>query len=83
MLQQDPLDVAAFSVLENFSYGQPGGVFFARERNAQMRRTQLLEYARDFGFELDRTRWMNSALRSGNNWRLCGCSRWASRPDSG
>lgn len=52
MLQQDPLDVAAFTVLENFSYGQPGGVFFGRGRGPEVRRTVLQQYSERFGFEL-------------------------------
>ncbi|MCB9451346.1 MAG: ATP-binding cassette domain-containing protein [Anaerolineaceae bacterium] len=49
MLQQDPLDVAAFTVLENFTYGQPGS--FLPNRKAA--RHQLAELSRRFGFELD------------------------------
>lgn len=47
MLQQDPLDVHAFSVLENFVYGQPSGL---SRRNA---RAKLAQICADFGFELD------------------------------
>jgi simple sugar transport system ATP-binding protein len=49
MLQQDPLDVGAFTVLENFVYGQPGGLMIGR-RAAQVK---LREITRRFGFELD------------------------------
>jgi ABC-type uncharacterized transport system ATPase subunit len=49
MLQQDPLDVPAFTVIENFLYGQPGGFFFGR-RKAQARLHQLCQR---FGFALD------------------------------
>jgi simple sugar transport system ATP-binding protein len=49
MLQQDPLDVPAFTVIENFLYGQPGGFFFGR-RKAQAKLEQLCQR---FGFELD------------------------------
>jgi ABC-type uncharacterized transport system ATPase subunit len=52
MLQQDPLDVGAFTVLENFMYGQEGGVFFQRKRKAESKKT-LLAYAERFGFDLD------------------------------
>lgn len=50
MLQQDPLDVGAFTVLENFIYGQPGGLFGMR---ARQNRATLVELAQRFGFELD------------------------------
>ncbi len=49
MLQQDPLDVPAFTVLENLVYGQPGGLFFSR-RNAQK---QLGALCARFGFALE------------------------------
>ncbi|MFN8449324.1 MAG: ATP-binding cassette domain-containing protein [Anaerolineae bacterium] len=49
MLQQDPLDVPAFTVLENLVYGQPGGVRFSR-RDSQK---QLGELCGRFGFALD------------------------------
>ena len=45
MLQQDPLDVLAFTVLENFMFGLP----FSRKAA----RAKLLEISRQFGFELD------------------------------
>jgi simple sugar transport system ATP-binding protein len=47
MLQQDPLDVPAFSVLENFIYGQ------ARSMNSKDARTRLQQISGDFGFDLD------------------------------
>ncbi|MDX2138951.1 MAG: ATP-binding cassette domain-containing protein [Chloroflexota bacterium] len=47
MLQQDPLDVAAFTVLENFTYGQARGL---SNRDARARLEQI---SRDFGFDLD------------------------------
>ncbi|QPC83959.1 ATP-binding cassette domain-containing protein [Phototrophicus methaneseepsis] len=50
MLQQDPLDVGAFTVLENFSYGQPGGLFFRKSRDYFKK--QLAEYSQRFGFDL-------------------------------
>jgi general nucleoside transport system ATP-binding protein len=46
MLQQDPLDVAAFSVLENFVYGNP-----RLSRHAA--RAELNRLAARFGFALD------------------------------
>jgi len=49
MLQQDPLDVPAFTVIENFVYGQPGGIGLSR-RKAQR---QFAEISRRFGFDLD------------------------------
>ena len=49
MLQQDPLDVAAFTVLENFVYGLPGGLF----PNWRAARTQLDAACQRFGFDLD------------------------------
>ena len=51
MLQQDPLDIGAFSVLENFTYGQPGGLFQRRKRSTDHRQ-RLGQYAERFGFEL-------------------------------
>lgn len=47
MLQQDPLDVPAFSVLENFIYGHPPNVSY---RAARLRLETLSE---QFGFDLD------------------------------
>ncbi len=49
MLQQDPLDVGAFTVLENFIYGSTSGVTLPR-RSAQK---ALSELTKRFGFELD------------------------------
>ncbi len=49
MLQQDPLDVGAFTVLENFIYGGAGGITLGR---AQAEAT-LVELSARFGFELD------------------------------
>lgn len=45
MLQQDPLDVPAFTVLENFLFGLPLGRKAAKQK--------LDEISRRFGFELD------------------------------
>lgn len=49
MLQQDPLDIGAFTVLENFVYGRKGGLFpdWAEAEH------QLVEVTGRFGFELD------------------------------
>lgn len=49
MLQQDPLDIAAFTVLEDFVYGLPAS-FLPNRREA---RRQLDTACRRFGFELD------------------------------
>jgi len=49
MLQQDPLDVPAFTVLENLVYGQPGGLFFSHRNSVR----QLDELCGRFGFALD------------------------------
>jgi general nucleoside transport system ATP-binding protein len=49
MLQQDPLVINAFNVLENFTYGQRGGLFLGRARAI----ARLEEYCRRCGFELD------------------------------
>lgn len=49
MLQQDPLDVPALTVLENFIYGQPGGITLG-QRSA---RARFLELCDRFGFALD------------------------------
>lgn len=46
MLQQDPLDISAFTVLENFMYGRPP----VTRRAA---RAQLQQYCQRFGFALD------------------------------
>ena len=49
MLQQDPLDVGAFTVLENFIYGGADGLTLQRS-HAESR---LSELTARFGFELD------------------------------
>jgi simple sugar transport system ATP-binding protein len=49
MLQQDPLDIPAFTVIENFLYGQRGGLLIGRRKGRQ----QLAELCRRFGFDLD------------------------------
>lgn len=49
MLQQDPLDVPAFTVIENFLYGQRGAFLMGRHK-ARQRLTQLCTR---FGFDLD------------------------------
>ena len=49
MLQQDPLDVGAFTVLENFTYGQAGGLFLNRKAIRQ----QLTTLCDQLGFQLD------------------------------
>ncbi len=50
MLQQDPLDVGAFTVLENFAYGQQANGFVVNQRAI---RNKLEELVSRFGFELD------------------------------
>ncbi len=49
MLQQDPLDVGAFTVLENFIYGGAEGITLKRKQAEGI----LDELAGRFGFELD------------------------------
>ncbi len=49
MLQQDPLDVPAFTVLENFIYGGGAGMLLPRKVATQ----QLRFMCARFGFELD------------------------------
>ena len=49
MLQQDPLDVGAFTVVENFIYGSPGGMLLSRKQAE----SKLRELIKRFGFELD------------------------------
>lgn len=49
MLHQDPLDFAPFSVLENFIYGQPGGLL----QNRRKARAELRDLCDRLGFELD------------------------------
>lgn len=49
MLQQDPLDVAPFSVLENFVYGYPGGAL----PDWSAARARLRELDERFGFGLN------------------------------
>ncbi|MBZ0295626.1 MAG: ATP-binding cassette domain-containing protein [Anaerolineae bacterium] len=49
MLQQDPLDVGAFTVLENFMYGQKGGLLPNYRQGGKL----LREYTNRFGFELE------------------------------
>lgn len=54
MLQQDPLDVGAFTVLENFIFGRTPQTFFGRFfDNHQDARQQLQDITRRFGFQLD------------------------------
>ncbi|MGA9532668.1 MAG: ATP-binding cassette domain-containing protein [Anaerolineales bacterium] len=49
MLHQDPLDVPAMRVLDNFMLGSPGGLF----PDAQAARRALMDLQQDFGFDLD------------------------------
>lgn len=49
MLQQDPLDVGAFTVLENFIYGAAKGITLKRAQAI----SQLKDLTARFGFELD------------------------------
>ncbi len=49
MLQQDPLDIGAFTVLENLIYGQKGA-FIPAYRQAEKK---LRQYTQRFGFELE------------------------------
>ena len=49
MLQQDPLDVPAFTVIENFLYGQRGGFFMGRRQASRV----LAQLCARFGFDLD------------------------------
>jgi simple sugar transport system ATP-binding protein len=49
MLQQDPLDVPAFTVLENFIYGRPGGMGLSRREAL----TALEQQCTRFGFDLN------------------------------
>jgi simple sugar transport system ATP-binding protein len=49
MLQQDPLDVGAFTVVESFIYGAPGGLLMGRRKAAQ----HIEAANKRFGFELD------------------------------
>jgi general nucleoside transport system ATP-binding protein len=49
MLQQDPLDVGAFSVLENFVFGP----LSARGLNGRAARAELARVSGRFGFDLD------------------------------
>lgn len=49
MLAQDPLDVGAFTVIENFIYGRPGGFGMKRREALKVLRT----LATRFGFDLD------------------------------
>src|SRR5688500_2443064 len=50
MLQQDPLDIGAFTVLENFIYGSPGN-FVPDLKDAK---SHLETYIQRFGFQLDK-----------------------------
>lgn len=49
MLHQDPLDIPAFSVVENLTLGSSGGLFLNRTRA----RSTLEAFCRRFGFSLD------------------------------
>lgn len=54
MLQQDPLDVGAFSVLENFVFGRaPGSLWGRLFDNQKQARNLLHQFTARFGFELD------------------------------
>lgn len=54
MLQQDPLDVGAFTVLENFIFGREANTFFEQLfDNLSSARKQLTEISNRFGFQLD------------------------------
>ncbi len=54
MLQQDPLDVGAFTVLENFIFGRAPQSFFERFfDNLHAARKQLNDITARFGFQLD------------------------------
>ena len=50
MLQQDPLDIGAFTVLENFIYGSPGNFVPDRKQAAN----RLKDTIQRFGFQLDK-----------------------------
>lgn len=59
MLQQDPLDIGAFTVLENFSFGKPANSLIGRIfDNRSASKVQLEELSRRFGFELDASQWI-------------------------
>lgn len=49
MLQQDPLDVPAFTVIEDFIYGRPGSMGFGRKEAEKL----LASISRRFGFSLE------------------------------
>jgi len=51
MLQQDPLDVGAFTVVENFTYGAHNGAGWRLNRRAA--RIRLREQCARFGFDID------------------------------
>lgn len=54
MLQQDPLDVGAFTVLENFIFGRAAQSFFGRFfDNLETSKKQLDAITERFGFHLD------------------------------
>lgn len=59
MLQQDPLDIGAFTVLENFCFGKPATTFFERIfDNRKAAQTQLESLCAQFGFELESSQWI-------------------------
>jgi general nucleoside transport system ATP-binding protein len=59
MLQQDPLDIGAFTVLENFCFGKPVTSLFERIfDNRASAKEQLDSLCRQFGFELDASQWI-------------------------
>jgi simple sugar transport system ATP-binding protein len=49
MLQQDPLDIAAFTVIEDFVYGSGSGL----RLNLREARKTLAQHSKRFGFDLD------------------------------
>jgi ABC-type uncharacterized transport system ATPase subunit len=59
MLQQDPLDVGAFTVLENFSFGRPAPTLLERFfDNRAVAKKQLESLSKQFGFELESSAWI-------------------------
>ena len=68
MLQQDPLDVPAFTVLENFMYGSNVG-FSPNRREAK---AKLSAYSQRFGFDLHPSTPIaaHSVLRNGSSLEI-------------
>ena len=75
MLQQDPLDVGAFTVLENFIYGS--GVGIGLRARAIRGAAERAERAIRLCARPRTSQSTTCSSPSGSSWRSCGCWLWA------